>query len=170
MTTQIHAVGPVPDVGELFVAALMYSTAAEVNSVLKPVHDDDVDTPLSELLGIVRSLAAQGVPPSPQLVADELKRRGALNRRLGTALAAVATTGACSTAARHYAAAVVHQALRRKVESYGAALVSAADNGTEESLRSIVEQATAAILETADRLAQLRDVTAVTDSRGAVGR
>lgn len=160
MTAQVRAVGPDPGVAELLVGSLTYSSVAEVNSLLRLVHDDDVDPPLDGLIVAVRSLAAAGVLPSPQLVADELRRTGKMTRSVGTMLAACATTGACASAARHYAAAVVAIALRRKVESFGSALTDAAASGAEDSLRPLVERASAAILETSDRLVALREVGA----------
>jgi hypothetical protein len=78
---QIPPVGPEPAVADLLVGALMYSTAAEANAVLGLIVDDDADPPLSVLLSTTRSLAAQGIPPSPQLVADGLRRAGSLTRQ-----------------------------------------------------------------------------------------
>jgi replicative DNA helicase len=149
-------IGPIPCVAELLVGALLYSTAAEASTVLGFVADDDVDWPLEPIVAAVRRLAAGGAPPAAQLVADELRRGGKLDRQIGVALASATTTGACGSAARSYAAAVVAESLRRRVESAGAALQSAAAASAEAELAPLVERAAAQARDCADRLAALR--------------
>ncbi|ULE32879.1 hypothetical protein [Mycobacterium sp. IDR2000157661] len=153
---QIRPIGPPPGVAELLIAALLYSTPAEACTVLAHVSDDDVDWPLSPILSAVRRLSAAGVPPSPQLVADELRREGKLDRQLGVTLASATTAGACGSAARHYAAAAVAERLRRLTESAGAALQSAAESSAEADLAPLAAQAAAQVRDCADRLAALR--------------
>jgi len=154
--SQISPVGPHPGVAELLVGALLYSTAVEASAVLAFVVDDDVDWPLGPIVAAVRRLAAGGAPPSPQLVADELRRCGKLDRQIGVALASATTAGACGSAARHYAAAAVAESLRRRVESAGAALRAAALSAAEADLAPLAEQAAAQARDCADRLAALR--------------
>lgn len=153
---QIRSVGPEPAVAEMLVGALLYSSSAEAAAVLALVHDDDVDPPLSTVLSAIRRLADCGVTPSPQLVLDELKRQGSLTRQVATTLMAATTSGACSSAARHYAGAVVAESLRRQVESAGSALSAAAGTAPEIDLAPLVERAAASISGCAWRLEQLR--------------
>lgn len=153
---QIPPVGPHPDLAELLVGALLYSTAAESSAVLAFVVDDDVDWPMAPIVAAVRRLAAGDAPPSPQLVADELLRGGKLDRQIGVALASATTAGASGSAARHYAAAVVAESLRRRVESAGAALLAAAEASAEADLAPLASQAAAQVRDCADRLAALR--------------
>jgi replicative DNA helicase len=120
------------------------------------VVDDDVDGPLEPIVAAVRRLAVGGVPPSPQLVADQLRRSGKLDRQIGVALAAATTAGACSPAARHYAAAVVSEALRRRVESAGAAMQTAAEASAEADLAPLAARAAAQVRDCAERLTALR--------------
>ena len=157
----VHAppVGADPVVAELLVGALMYSTPEEAGAVLIHVLEDDVDWPLSPVLAAVRRLAGGGVPPSPQLVSDDLRRAGKLDRRVAVALASATTSGACAMAARHYASAVVSEALRRRVESAGHALCTAASNAPEADIAPLAAQAAAAIADCAQRLSLLRGET-----------
>jgi hypothetical protein len=156
ITAQMVPVGTPPSVAELLVAALLYSTPAEACAVLAHVSDDDIDWPLVPVLSAVRRLSAAGVPPSPQLVADQLRREGKLDRQVGVALASATTAGACGSAARHYAAAVVAERLRRLTESAGAALKSAAESSAEGDLAPLAARAAAQVSDCADRLAALR--------------
>ena len=153
---QIPPVGPHPDLAELLVGALMFSSPAEATAVLTFVVDDDVPWPLQPILTGVRYLAGRGAPPSPQLVASELRRSGKLDRQIGVALAAATTAGASGSAARHYAAATVSESLRRRVESAGAALQTAADSAAEADLAPLAAQAAAQVRDCAERLAALR--------------
>ena len=153
---QVSPVGTPPHVAELLIGALLYSTDAEASAVLAFVADDDIPWPLKPILAAVRRLAAQGVPPAAQLIADELRRDGKLDRQVGVALAAATTAGACSSAARHYAAAVVAESLRRRVESAGAALQTAAEASAEADLAPLAARAAAQVCDCADRLAALR--------------
>jgi replicative DNA helicase len=120
------------------------------------VVDDDVDWPRVPIVAAVRRLASRGVPPSPQLVADELRRGGKLDRQIGVGLASATTAGASGSAARHYAAAVVAESLRRRVESAGAALQTAAEASAESDLAPLAARAAAQVRDCADRLAALR--------------
>lgn len=156
VTTQLRPVGPHPGVAKLLVGALLFSTAAEASAVLAFIVDDDVDGPLQPILSAVRRLAIGGVPPSAQLTADELRRSGKLDRQIGVALASATTAGACASAARSYAAAVVSKALRRRVESAGAAMQTAAEASAEADLAPLAAQAAAQVQDCADRLAALR--------------
>jgi replicative DNA helicase len=155
-TAQMQPVGVAPGVEELLVGALMYSDPAAARDVLRFVDDDDLDEPGRSVLASVRALAGRGVPPSPQLIADDLKRRGKLIRERGVWLAAATTSGACAQAAREYAAPVIAKSLRRQTESFGAALSVAAAGASEADLAAIAERASARVRYIAGRLAELR--------------
>lgn len=153
---QIRPVGPEPGISEMLIGSLLYTSVAEASAVLVLVQDEDVDPPLNLVLAAIRSLVDREVLPAPQLVLDELKRTGALNRQAATALLSATTTGSCSAAARHYAAGVLAESLRRRVESAGAALTSAANTAAEADLAPLVERAAATIAGCAWRLDTLR--------------
>lgn len=156
MTAQISPVGPTPLLGELFVGALLYGTVAEVRDVLRFVEDTDVDEPASTVLAAVRALALRGTPPSPQLVKDDLQRRGKLTRSVGVWLASATTSGACTSTARNYAAAVVADSFRNRVESFGNALTSMSASASEVDVAALVERASGSIRGIAARLNELR--------------
>jgi hypothetical protein len=156
MTTQHPSVGSSPTVGELFVGALMFSTVNETRAVLLFVEDLDVDEPAATVLAAVRVLALRGTPPSPQLVRDELKRRGKLTKSTGLWLASATTSGACSSAASAYAGAVVAESFRANVEILGSALIDASTTSSEREVGQLVERAVARLRGIAARLAELR--------------
>ena len=97
-TDQLRAVGPDPTVADLFVGALLFSTSAEVLEVARFVDVEDVDEPGQAVLESVVALARRGVPPSSQLVLDDLKRCGKLTRTRGLWLASATASGACASA------------------------------------------------------------------------
>jgi len=154
--TQLPAVGPIPGIHELFIGALMYSSVTEVNMVARFIESDDLDQPAATVLASIKALAGRGVPPGPGLVKDDLHRRGKLTRAVATWLAAAATSGACSSAAKNYACAVLAESFRRQTESFGAALVSAAPSAAEGDVARLAEQGSAAIRYTFGRLTELR--------------
>lgn len=156
MTSQIHSVGVVPTQVECFIGALMYSSVSEVADVLQFVVDEDVNPPANTVLASIRALVGCGVTPSPQLVSDDLQRRGKRTRDTATWLAGATTSGACASAARHYAAAVVAAAFRRQVESFGSALRADAATAAEVDVARIAEQAAIRIQATYARLQHLR--------------
>lgn len=156
MTSQIAAVGPTPMIAELFVGALMYSTVIEVRDVLRFVENTDVDEPGATVIATVRALALRGTPPSPQLVKDDLTRRGMLTRPVAVWLMSATTSGACASAARNYAAALVAESFRRKVESFGHALTSMSASASEVDIAGVVERATTSIRSIEARLRELR--------------
>lgn len=153
---QLAAIGTASGLDELFVGALMFSTVAEVREVAHLVEPGDFDEPAATVFSAVAGLAARGVPPSPQLVADDLKRRGLLTRRRAVWLHSAVVSGACSSAAYSYAAAVVSESLRRQAESFGQALVSVADTAAEDDVATLAGQAATRIRVVAERLEKLR--------------
>lgn len=154
---QIAPVGPHPDVAVLFVCALRWSSPGEASAVLALVHDDDVERPSdATILAAIRSLDDAGKPCGPQLVFDELQRAGLMNQPVADQLRAAITSGADALAARHYAAAVLADSLRRRVASAGDALTSAARDGAEVDLALLAVRAAQTIADCAGRLALLR--------------
>src|SRR6476469_7546828 len=110
MNAQIPAVGPTPLIAEVFIGSLLFSTVAEVRDVLRFVDDSDLDEPAATVLAAVRALALRGTPPGPPLVSEDLRRRGKYTRSVAVWLNSATTSGACSAAARNYAAVVVAEA------------------------------------------------------------
>jgi replicative DNA helicase len=159
MTSQMRAVGVEPTAVECLVGSLMFSTITEVREILRHVTDDDVDFPASTVLASIRSLASRGVIPSPQLVGDDLHRRGKRTRQVAVWLASAVTSGACSSAARHYAGAVVAQSFRRQVESFGEALRTGSESAAETDVARLTEQAAVRITSVYARLRDLRGDT-----------
>jgi hypothetical protein len=101
-------------------------------------------------------LARQDNSPAPQLVLDELRRTGHLDRRTTCWLTAAATAGAPPDSARRYAAIVVSNSLRRQINSWGMALIHAADTAAEDELHTIIDRFADTIAATFARLAALR--------------
>jgi replicative DNA helicase len=141
----------------VFIGALLFSTPADAADVLHLVRDDDLADPAAAVVvAAVRTLVDAGKPAGPQLILDELRRTGTLRENVAGVLREATTAGACSQAARHYAAAVVAEALRRRVESAGYALSTAADTAAEAELAPMVAGAAAAVADCAHRLEALR--------------
>jgi replicative DNA helicase len=157
MSPQIAPIGAHPTTGVLLLGALLWSQPAEAAGVLELVADDDMaTTSLSLVLSAVRRLASAGTPPGPQLVLDALRREGTLKNFALKDLQDAATSGAQPLALREYAAAVVSEAFRRRIDSAGVALTTAAREAAEAALAPLVSRATVACLDCAGRLDQLR--------------
>lgn len=154
---QIPPVGPHPTTGVLLLGALLWSQPAEAAAVLELVTYDDMPTAsLSLVLSAVRRLVTAGTPSGPQLVLDALRREGTLKNFALKDLQDAATSGAQPLALREYAAAVVSESLRRRIDSAGVALTTAAADAAEAALAPLVSRATVACLDCAGRLAVLR--------------
>jgi hypothetical protein len=152
----VPPVGRMPDAATVFVGTLLWSSPADAADVLHLVADDDLDPPLSVLVASIRTLVDAGKPCDAQVVFDELRRRGELSGPVAKALQDATTAGAVPQAAVFYAAAVVEQALRRKVESAGHALTSAATTAPEAELSPLVANAAATVAGIMHRLSVLR--------------
>jgi replicative DNA helicase len=160
MTTNvghIPPVGPHMSAGVMFLGALLWCSPAEAAEVLALVLDDDMSTPaLSAVLSAVRKLVDAGTPPGPTLVLDELQRVGNLKAFAERELQDAVTCGAPSMALRQFAAAVVSDAFRRRVDSAGASLSAAVAERPEAELARLVSKAMVSCLDCAARLEQLR--------------
>jgi len=158
MSPQIAPVGPHPGVDVLFIGSLLWSGRIEAGIVLAFVHDDDFEsTVLSIVVAAIRQLVLAEKPIGPQMVMDELRRTGELTRQVAVQLQAATTSGADSgVPVRHYAAPVVADSLRRRVESAGVALTTAADEMAEDDLAPLVQRAAVSVRDCANRLAALR--------------
>jgi hypothetical protein len=146
----------IPAAATCLIGALLYAARADAAGVLQLVADDDVDPPQAVVLGAIRRLVAAGKAHGPQLVLDELSRAGELRTLVADHLRAAVTSGADSSAVRHYASATVARALRDLVASMGDALLTSADTMAEEELIYLVEREAAHIADCAERLRQLR--------------
>ena len=85
-----------------------------------------------------------------------LHREGKVEEFAVKGLQDAVTSGAQPLAARQYAAAVVANALRRRIDSAGTALTTAATEDAEAGLAPLVERAGESIRDCAHRLAVLR--------------
>lgn len=160
---QIRPVGPHPDTAVLLIGSLLWASPAskspegfDTADVLRMLHDDDVADPATAtVLAAVRRLSESG-QSGPQLVYDELRRLGEFCGDVPERLQAAVTSGATPEQARPLAAAVVADSLRRRVESAGAALSSAAVTAVEAALAPMVATAAATVADAARRLDTLR--------------
>lgn len=153
----LPAVGPLPSVDQLFLCALLYTTSPMVVQIAEYVDAEvDLGESARRVYYAVVELARQNNAPAPQLVLDELRRTGRLDRQAACWLAITATAGAPPDSARRYAAIVVADSLRRQVNSWGAALINAADTAGEDELKVIIDGFARTIAATFDRLAVLR--------------
>ncbi len=155
---QLPPIGPLPNAELLLLGALLWPRpGADPSAVLALLADDDLADPaLAHLLGVVRSMVETGQPVGPALVLDELERQGGPSKPVGDLLLAATTSGAIPEVLREYGCAVVAAALRRRMESAGAALTAAADSMAEADLAPLAQRAVAAVTGCAARLEQLR--------------
>jgi len=154
---QIPPVGPIPTADVCLVGALLYSAPSDARDVLRHVRDTDIECPaLAAVLSPIHRLIASGSPHGPQLVLDELRRKGELKSLVADKLRAATTSGADSTAARYYAGAVVAESLRRRIAAAGDALTVGAYEVAEAELAPLVARAAAAVEDCAERLQRLR--------------
>lgn len=157
---QVHPVGPHPSAELLLAGALLWSSPDAAAGLLRHLRDDDVaDPPTAAVLVAIRTRAAAGRPLGPQLVLDELRRTGQLRGLVADRLRDATTCGATPEQVRDLAAAVVAQSLRRRVESAGHALTTAATTAAEVDLAPMVASAAAAVADCAHRLETLRGET-----------
>ena len=153
----LRPVGPFPGAAELLVCALLYSSYPTVAQIGEYVDADaDLDEPARSAYRAAVQLARRDIAPAPQLVLDELRRTGHLDRPTACWLASAVAAGAPPETARRYAAIVVSNSLRRQVESWGTALVSAASSASEDELEATIDRLAPAITTTFTRLAVLR--------------
>lgn len=150
-------VGPLRSADELLVCALFYSRCPIVLQIAECVDADaDLDEPARNGYRAVVQLARQDISPAPELVLDELRRTGRLDRATACWLAAAATAGAPPETARRYAAIVVSNSLRREVESFGVTLSTVAGSAAEDELKTLIDRLVLTISATFGRLAVLR--------------
>jgi hypothetical protein len=115
----LPAVGPLPSADELLVCALVYSASPSVVQIAEYIDaDTDLDERARRAYCAVVELAQHDNSPAPQLVLDELRRTGRLDRQTACWLATAATAGAPPDSARRYAAIVVSNSLRRQINSW----------------------------------------------------
>ena len=153
----LRPVGPLPSAAELLVCALLYSASETVVQIAECVDADaDLDEPARSGYLAAVELARQDVSPAPELVLDQLRRTGRLDRQTACWLATATTAGAPPETARLYAAIVVANSLRRQVDSLGTAVVSAAGTAAEHELMVTIGCFAQTISATFGRLAVLR--------------
>jgi len=153
----LPAIGPLPSADELLVCALLYSGSHTVVQIAEYVDaDTDLGEPARNAYRAMVQLACQEISPAPEVVLDELRRTGRLDRRTACWLATAATAGAPPESARRYAAIVVSNCLRRQVGSWGTTFVSTADRAAEDELKVYVDRFVRTMSATFARLAVLR--------------
>lgn len=151
-TLALPPVGPTPTADDLLVGSLL---SGDPCGVLDLIHDNDLADPdTSTVLAAIRILADRAV--GPQLVLDDLTRRGEASEPVRRALITAVTAGAALGAAGDYAAATLAAALRRKVESFGHALQQAASNAGEAELGTLIAHGATDCAGVAARLNALR--------------
>lgn len=154
----LRPLGPQPSAAELLTCALLYSNCPTVVQIAEYLNaNTDLDEPARTGYRAVVELARRDIAPSPELVLDELRRKGSLDRPTACWIAA-ATAGAPPEAARRYAAIVVSNSLRRQIKSWGTALVTAADTASECELKATIDSFAPAISYTFGRLAMRRGI------------
>jgi hypothetical protein len=120
----------------------MYSSSSEAAQVAEYVGQDVFAEPTRTVWRALKTIAGLGIPPSPELVVDELRRTGQWDRRTATFVTAATVSGACPPAARQYCAAAVAMRLRQHAESAGASLMDAAHTSGESHLRHLITEVT----------------------------
>lgn len=166
MTSNSHAtngaqhlppIAGVPSPSELLACALLYSGSAAVIQIAEFIDAElDLDEPGRRVYQAMVSLARLDISPAPELVRDELRRTGQLDRQTACWLTTAITAGAPPETARRYAAIVVGQCLRRQVESWGLTLAAAAGAAAEDELGVLVTRFSQTVCETFGRLGVLR--------------
>lgn len=153
----LSPVGPAPSTAELLVCALLYSSGFTVIQIAEFIDADaDLDEPPRRAYRAIVSLAQLHISPAPELVLDELRRTGQLDRQTACWLATALTAGAPPEAARRYAAIVVADCLRRQVESWSLTLLAAAGAAAEDELTVLVDRLVQTFCATFGRLGALR--------------
>jgi hypothetical protein len=149
--------GPHPVVDVLYLGALLWSPPAAIVPLMELVRPDDVGQPTAAtLLEAIYTLATSDRVAGPQLVMDHLSRRGLLTGAVAEQLRRATVCGAESAWRREYGAGVLADALRRRMDSCGAALVAAGRDAAEADLAPMVDRAACSVRDCADRLAILR--------------
>jgi replicative DNA helicase len=156
--TTLQPIGHQPDIGIIFLGGCIWGHRVEVDLVLNQVHDTDfLDATVGIVIGAVRALIETNKPLGPQMVLDELRRTGSLDKHTAAILQTATTSGAdTDLPLRHYGAAVVSDSLRRRVSNAGANLSTAAMESSENELGHIVSSAATSIYDCIARLQHLR--------------
>jgi replicative DNA helicase len=135
----------------------LWSPPEAIRNVLEFVHDDDLENPTAAVvLSAIRTLAATSQTAGPQLVLDEVRREGRMKPAVAEQLWRATLSGAESAWRKEYGGAVLAESLRRRVESFGVALVSASREAAEPDLAPLVTRAAETVRDCAERLAVLR--------------
>ena len=153
----LSPIGHVPSATELLVCALLYSSSAAVTQVAECMDAEaDLDEPARQAYLAMTSLARLDISPTPELVRDELRRTGQLDRQTSCWLTTAVTAGAPPEMARRYAAIVVADCLRRQIEGWGLTMAAAAGAAAENELKVLINGFSQTVCATFDRLGVLR--------------
>ena len=151
---QIPVLAPEP----AYVGAVLLVDLLTARAALARVQDDDLgDHRLRVVLGLARRLVAEGVAPDPVAVLARARADGDVTGAAVAALALLLHDLAAGVpvpaSVMYYAAAVLDDAVRRRVGEAAARLGQAADGESMASLLELVDREAAAVRELAARRA-----------------
>lgn len=157
------ALDPTADLEEQCVCALLWAHPAAARKVVEHLRPEDFHVPLHrELVEVVATLVAEGVPHGTSMVVARLERDGRLGGhagdRLRRAVVNATSAGADGGAVGHYARAVVSAAYRRSFHQAGLAIAEAAQMLPEEQLFEHMVELGRRQRAATERLAALRAV------------
>jgi replicative DNA helicase len=148
---------PLIDPAEAYLGALLQLPAESARDAAAFIASLDLADPRHQIVyRLCRELAGRGVAPDPAAVFAEAGSSGAVAgaHRLGalsTLLANLYTRGCVAPSVRFYAAAILADALRRRVEQAGQRLQQVAAESSITDTLAMVGSETAAVAELARR-------------------
>lgn len=143
----------------LFLCSLFMARRADVVTVMRHVLPTDFETPsVAVVFEAAARLVAAGNPYGSEAVLAELTRAGQASDSACKAVLDANGAGCSGLEAelRYHAGAIVGRAYRRHFESWGKALVDAAENMAERDLMILAVREGLAAREHSHRLAALR--------------
>jgi len=142
---------------ERLIGAIVRSPALTVLQVAGFIDSQhDLDDPTRVILSAAIDLAQIGIAPTPEVLIDELRRSGNLDRRTACWLACATAHDTPPGSVRRYAAMVVAASLRQRVRNWSTTLTSLAETGSETELAITTEVFATKIAEAFERLQFLR--------------
>ncbi|OFJ55175.1 DnaB-like helicase N-terminal domain-containing protein [Mycolicibacterium grossiae] len=153
-------IGTHPDADVLFIGALLWAKARfEARLMVRTIREEDFEKPsvAAVFAAITTLIEDESKPYGPQLVLDELRRSGTFDPNVSRHLQDATTSGVDTGAPlRHYAAAMLANTFRRRVESLGTALIQTAPYASEDELAHVVETGASSVNDCLARLRQMR--------------
>jgi replicative DNA helicase len=143
----------------LFLSALMWARSMDLENVVLHVLPADFEQPsAADIYEAITRLVNAGNPHGPEAVLAELTRTGQASDAARKTLLDATTAGSSGleTEVRFHASSIVGAAFRRRVETWGKALVDASSNLPEVDLMPLSVREGLAAREHSQRLAALR--------------